>query len=100
MSDQTAFACNLYCAVTEQFHRITVLTGRAGKYSDDRSFGVVAKRLIDLVTNYKFLSHGDSFCHQDRSEAERICATLMICERLDKLKVKEAANQDDLIRGE
>jgi hypothetical protein len=31
-----------------------VFTGQVRKYSDDRSFGVVAERLIDLVTNCKF----------------------------------------------
>jgi hypothetical protein len=40
--------------VAKHFHRITVLTGQVGKYSDDRSFGVVAECLIDLVTNYRF----------------------------------------------
>jgi hypothetical protein len=52
--DQTALACDLYCAVAENFNRITMLTGQVRKYSDDRSFGVVAERLIDLVSNCKF----------------------------------------------
>ena len=57
MRDKTAFACNLYLA--QHFHRITALTGQFRKYSDDRSFGVVAERLIDLVTDCKFKSHGE-----------------------------------------
>jgi hypothetical protein len=40
--------------VAEHFHGITVLTGQVGKYSDDCSFGVVAERVIDLVTYCKF----------------------------------------------
>jgi hypothetical protein len=52
--DQTALACDLYCAVAEHFNRITVVTGQVRKNCDDRSFGVVAERLIDLITNCKF----------------------------------------------
>ena len=41
MRDWTAFACDLYRAVAEHFHRVTVLTGQVGKYSDHRSVGVL-----------------------------------------------------------
>lgn len=44
-------------AVAEHFDRITAFTGRVLKYGDDRSLGVVAERLIDLVTNCKFQSY-------------------------------------------
>jgi hypothetical protein len=37
--------------MAKNFYRITLLTGQVRKYSDDRSFGVVAERLIDLVSN-------------------------------------------------
>jgi hypothetical protein len=40
--------------MTKHFDRITMLTSAVGKYRDDHSFGVVAERLIDLVTNCKF----------------------------------------------
>jgi hypothetical protein len=52
--DQTALGCNLYRAVAKHFDRITVFAGQVIKHSDDRSLGVVAEPLIDLVTNRKF----------------------------------------------
>jgi hypothetical protein len=72
VSDQTSFACDLYRAVAEHFHRITALTGQVSKYSDHRSFGVVAERLVDLVTNYKFCSHRES----SNPSAARLCSAL------------------------
>jgi hypothetical protein len=40
--------------VAEHFNRITVLTGQVRQYSDDRAFGVVVERLIDLITIANF----------------------------------------------
>jgi hypothetical protein len=40
--------------MAKNFNRITLLTGQVRKYGDDLSFGVVAERLIDLVSNRKF----------------------------------------------
>jgi hypothetical protein len=58
---QTDFACDLYRAVTEHFNDIPGLTCLIGENRDYYSFGVIAERLIDLVTNCKFGSHGESF---------------------------------------
>jgi len=58
MRDQTTLACNLYRAVAEHFNGITALAGAVGKYRNHRAFGVIVERLIDLVTNCKFLGHG------------------------------------------
>src|ERR1700676_428720 len=58
---QTAFACDLYRAVAEHFNGISALAGLVPEYRNDRSFGVVAERLIDLVANCKFRGHGESF---------------------------------------
>ena len=54
--DQAAFGCDLYRAVAEHFNRVTAFSGQVLKYSNDRSLGVVAEGLIDLVTNCKFRS--------------------------------------------
>ena len=51
MRGQTTFACDLYRAVAEHFNGIPALAGLAPVYRNDRSFGVVAERLIDLVSN-------------------------------------------------
>jgi hypothetical protein len=59
--DETAFVCDLYRAVAEHFNCVPLLTGLIRKYRDDRSFGAVAERLIDLVTDCEFGCHGESF---------------------------------------
>jgi hypothetical protein len=47
--------------VTEHFNRVPGLTCSIRENRDYSSFGVVAERLIDLVTNCKFGIHGESF---------------------------------------
>jgi hypothetical protein len=44
--------------VARQLYRISAFTGPVCKDRDDRSFGVVAERLINLVTNCVLRSHG------------------------------------------
>jgi hypothetical protein len=44
-------------AVAEHFNPVPVLTSAVRKYCDDRTFGVIAESLIDLVTNCEFRSH-------------------------------------------
>jgi hypothetical protein len=46
--------------VAEHFNRIAMHTGAVSEYRNDRSFRVVAERLIDLVTDCEFGSHGES----------------------------------------
>jgi hypothetical protein len=58
--DETAFGCDLYRPVSKHFNRIPAITVLIRKYRDDGSFGVVAKRLIDLITNCEFGIHGES----------------------------------------
>jgi hypothetical protein len=60
VSDQTSFACDLYRPVAEHFDGIPALSRPIRENRDYCSFGVVAERLIDLVTDYKF-GHGGSF---------------------------------------
>jgi hypothetical protein len=50
----------LYRAVTEHFNRITVLAGAIREDRNDRTDGVIAECLIDLVANREFGSHGES----------------------------------------
>jgi hypothetical protein len=40
--------------VAKHFNRITLLTCLILEYRNDRSFGLVAERLIDLVTDSKY----------------------------------------------
>jgi hypothetical protein len=47
--------------VNEHFNGVPGLTFSISENRDYGSFGVVAERLIDLVTNCKFGSHGESF---------------------------------------
>jgi hypothetical protein len=58
--DQVVLACDLYRAVTGHFNRITVLAGTVGEYRDDRTFGVIAERLVDLVADREFGGHRES----------------------------------------
>jgi hypothetical protein len=51
---QTTFACDLYRTVAEHFNGIPALAGAVAEYRNHCSFGVVAERLIDLVTDCKF----------------------------------------------
>ena len=60
MRDETAFGCDLYRPVSKHFNRIPAITVLIRKYRDDGSFSVVAKRLIDLITNCEFGIHGES----------------------------------------
>jgi hypothetical protein len=50
----------LYRPVSKHFNRIPAITVLIRKYRDDGSFSVVAKRLIDLITNCEFGIHGES----------------------------------------
>jgi len=47
-------------AVAEHFDRVPQSTGPIREYRNDRSRGVVAERLMDLVTDCEFGSHGES----------------------------------------
>jgi hypothetical protein len=47
--------------VTEHFNGVSGLPCTIRKSRDYGSFGVIAERLIDLVTDCKFGSHGESF---------------------------------------
>jgi hypothetical protein len=47
--------------VTEHFNGVSGLPCTIRKNRDYGSFGVIAERLIDLVTNRKFGIHGESF---------------------------------------
>jgi hypothetical protein len=51
----------LYRAVAEHLDSVTALARTIRDYRDDRAFGVIAERLIDLVANCKFGGHGESF---------------------------------------
>jgi hypothetical protein len=53
--------------MTEQFNGISVVTRSIRENCHDRSFGVVAERLIDLVAYREFGTHGESSAH-------RLCA--------------------------
>jgi hypothetical protein len=53
--------------MTEQFNGISVVTRPIRENRYDRSFCVIAERLIDLVTYREFGSHGESSAH-------RLCA--------------------------
>jgi hypothetical protein len=44
----------LYRAVAEHLDSVTALARSIRHYRDDRAFGVIAERLIDLVANCKF----------------------------------------------
>jgi hypothetical protein len=50
-SDQAAFACDLYGAVTEHLDRVTAFTGPIRQYGNDGPVGMIAECLIDLVTD-------------------------------------------------
>jgi hypothetical protein len=50
--------------VAEQFNCISAITRPIRENRYDRSFSVVAERLIDLVTNREFGSHGESSAHE------------------------------------
>ena len=56
-SDQTAFGCDLYGAVTEHLDRIPAFTGPIHQYGNDRPSGMIAECLIDLVANCELGIH-------------------------------------------
>jgi hypothetical protein len=64
--------------VAEHFNRIPEPAGLIRKYRNDRSRGVVAERLMDLVTDYEFGSHGESSTPQALPAVRLMCGFFAI----------------------
>ncbi|MBR1144268.1 hypothetical protein [Bradyrhizobium sp. AUGA SZCCT0431] len=76
--DQAAFACDLNGAVAEHFNRLPESTGLILEYRNDRSLGVVAECLMDLVTDYESGSHGESSTPQALPPVRLMCGFFAI----------------------